>query len=175
VPAIAHNLAGSVGLPEITAEYGRRFHQHLTDCAGLNVFLCGIDHTDLHQWHSDAARSEPSRPCSIVILWPLRGDALGARLRLRGQRRADAREPPDWERDLLARYLERLGEHTGQRLDFGQSFTWYRQQLLHALAVWTITPRHSPLLPSVQSEPMTFAMIERMAVAIDNLNALDSV
>jgi hypothetical protein len=80
-----------------------------------------------------------------------------------------------WERDLLSRYLQRLAEHTGQRLDFDQSFNWYRQQLLHALAMWTITLCHSPLLPSMQSEPMTLTMMERMAIAIDDLDALDSV
>ena len=80
-----------------------------------------------------------------------------------------------WERDLLSRYLQRLAERTGQRFDFDQSFNWYRQQLLHALAMWTITLRHSPLLPSMQSEPMTLTMMERMAIAIDDLGALDSV
>ena len=80
-----------------------------------------------------------------------------------------------WERDLLARYLERLAERCGARLDFDRGFTQYRQQLLHALAMWTITLCHSPLLPSMQSEAMTLAMIERMAIAIVDLDSLDSV
>jgi hypothetical protein len=80
-----------------------------------------------------------------------------------------------WERDLLARYLDRLAGHGAPRLDFDQAFTWYRQQLLHAFSMWTITLRHSPMLPSMQSEAMTLAMMERIATAIDDLDALDSV
>ena len=49
------------------------------------------------------------------------------------------------------------------------------QQLLHAFAMWTITLRHSPLLPSMQSEAMTLAMMQRIATAIDDLDSLDSV
>jgi hypothetical protein len=80
-----------------------------------------------------------------------------------------------WERDLLERYLDRLAAACGARLDFDRSFTQYRQQLSHALAMWTITLCHSPLLPSMQSEAMTLALIERIAIAIDDLDALDSI
>jgi hypothetical protein len=41
--------------------------------------------------------------------------------------------------------------------------------------MWTITLCHSPLLPSMQSEAMTLALIERIAIAIDDLDALDSI
>jgi hypothetical protein len=91
---------------------------------------------------------------------------------------SSALEPEDrraWERELVARYLERLAEHGAPRLPFDRAFTWYRQQLLHAFSMWTITLRHSPLLPSMQSEAMTLAMMERIATAIDDLDALDSV
>ena len=80
-----------------------------------------------------------------------------------------------WERDLLARYLDKLASHGGGHQAFDQAFSWYRQGLLHALAMWTITLCHSPLLPSMQPEAMTRAMIQRMATAIDDLDALDSV
>lgn len=80
-----------------------------------------------------------------------------------------------WERDLLARYLDRLAGHGAPRIEFEQAFTWYRQQLLHAFSMWTITLRHSLMLPSMQSEAMTLAMMERIATAIDDLDALDSV
>jgi aminoglycoside phosphotransferase (APT) family kinase protein len=80
-----------------------------------------------------------------------------------------------WERDLVARYLDRLAERCGARLDFDRSFTQYRQQMLHALAMWTITLRHSPLLPSMQTEAMTLAMIERIAIAIVDLESMDCV
>jgi thiamine kinase-like enzyme len=91
---------------------------------------------------------------------------------------ASALEPDDrraWERELLAHYLERLAEQGAPRLDFDRAFSWYRQQLLHAFSMWTITLRHSLLLPSMQSEAMTLAMMQRIATAIDDLDALDSV
>lgn len=91
---------------------------------------------------------------------------------------SSALEPEDrrnWERELLARYLERLAEHRAPKLNFDKSFTWYRQQLLHAFSMWTITLRHSPLLPSMQTKAMTLAMMERVGTAIDDLDALDSV
>ena len=133
-----------------------------------NVFL----HSDVHigNWYQSAL----GRMGLCDWQCPSRGHwsrdvayAISAALTVENRR--------SWERDLLARYLERLAGLTGQRFDFEQSFTWYRQQLLHALAMWTITLRHSPLLPSMQSEPMTLAMIERMAVAIDDLDSLNSV
>jgi hypothetical protein len=86
-------------------------------------------------------------------------------------------EPNDrraWERELVTRYLERLSEQGAPRLPFDRVFTWYRQQMLHAFAMWTITLRHSLLLPSMQSEAMTLAMMGRISVAIDDLDALDS-
>ncbi len=80
-----------------------------------------------------------------------------------------------WEKDLLALYLDRLAASGGERIDFDRAFNWYRQQLLHALAMWTITLRHSPLLPSMQSEATTLEMIRRISTAIVDLDALDSV
>ena len=80
-----------------------------------------------------------------------------------------------WERDLLARYLANFSEHSGVRIDFDRAWTWYRQQTLHALAMWTITLCHSPLLPNMQPEAMTLAMLDRIATAAADLDALDSV
>lgn len=89
-----------------------------------------------------------------------------------------ALQPDDrraWERDLLTRYLDRLAARCGARLDFDRSFTFYRQQMLLALAMWTITLRHSPLFPSMQTEAMTLAMIERIAIAMADLDSLGGV
>ena len=80
----------------------------------------------------------------------------------------------NWERDLLARYIERFAERTGVKPDFDLSFLHYRQQILHALAMWTITLCHSPLLPSMQPEDTTFTMIERITTAIADLDSIDS-
>src|SRR5216684_632319 len=79
-----------------------------------------------------------------------------------------------WERDLLARYVERFAEKTGVKPDFDLSFLHYRQQILHALAMWTITLCHSRLLPNMQPEETTVAMIERITTAMADLDSIDS-
>jgi aminoglycoside phosphotransferase (APT) family kinase protein len=80
----------------------------------------------------------------------------------------------NWERDLLARYIERFAEQTGVRPDFDVSFLHYRQQILHALAMWTITLCHSPLLPNMQPGDTTLTMIERITTAMADLESIDS-
>jgi hypothetical protein len=80
-----------------------------------------------------------------------------------------------WERELLALYLDRLAANGGETIDLDRAFNCYRQQLLHAFAMWTITLRHSPFLPSMQPKATTLEMLKRMAVAMDDLDALDSV
>jgi aminoglycoside phosphotransferase (APT) family kinase protein len=80
----------------------------------------------------------------------------------------------NWERELLARYIERFAEKTGVSPDFDVSFLRYRQQIVHALAMWTITLCHSPLLPNMQPEDTTITMIGRMTTAMADLDALDS-
>ncbi len=80
----------------------------------------------------------------------------------------------NWERDLLVRYIERFAERTGVEPDFELSFLHYRQQILHALAMWTITLCHSRLLPNMQPEETTVAMIERITTAMADLDSIDS-
>src|SRR5438445_2005094 len=79
-----------------------------------------------------------------------------------------------WEKDLLVRYLERFAELTGARPDFDRSFLYYRQQMVHALLMWTITLCHSPLLPNMQPEETTLAMIERISTAMADLDSVRS-
>jgi aminoglycoside phosphotransferase (APT) family kinase protein len=79
-----------------------------------------------------------------------------------------------WEKELLHRYLDRFAELTGARPDCDASFLRYRQQMVHALLMWTITLCHSPLLPNMQSEETTLAMIERISTAMADLDALRS-
>jgi hypothetical protein len=81
----------------------------------------------------------------------------------------------NWERELLARYIERFAENTGVKPDFNLSFLHYRQQIVHALAMWTITLCHSPLLPAMQPEDTTLTMIERITTAMADLDSIDSV
>jgi aminoglycoside phosphotransferase (APT) family kinase protein len=77
-----------------------------------------------------------------------------------------------WERDLLVRYLERFAGLTGARLDFDESFRHYREQIVHALLMWTITLCHSPLLPNMQPEETTLTMIERITTAMADLETI---
>ena len=79
-----------------------------------------------------------------------------------------------WEKDLLLRYLDRFAGLTGTRPDFDTSFLHYRQQMVHALLMWTITLCHSPLLPNMQSEATTLAMIERISTAMADQDSLRS-
>jgi aminoglycoside phosphotransferase (APT) family kinase protein len=81
----------------------------------------------------------------------------------------------NWERDLLARYIDQFAQRTGIAPDFDQSFLYYRQQILHALAMWTITLCHSPLLPNMQPEDTTFTMIERITTAMADLDSIESL
>jgi len=76
--------------------------------------------------------------------------------------------------ELLRRYLDRFASLTGSRPDLDQSFLHYRQQMVHALLMWTITLCHSPLLPNMQSEETTLAMIERISIAMADLDSLRS-
>jgi aminoglycoside phosphotransferase (APT) family kinase protein len=80
----------------------------------------------------------------------------------------------NWERDLLARYIDQFAQRTGVTPNFDRSFLHYRQQILHALAMWTITLCHSPLLPNMQPEDTTFTMIERITTAMADLDSIDS-
>lgn len=79
-----------------------------------------------------------------------------------------------WEKDLLLRYLDRFAALTGTKPDFDRSFLHYRQQMVHALLMWTITLCHSPLLPNMQSEQTTLAMMERISTAMADLDSLRS-
>jgi len=80
-----------------------------------------------------------------------------------------------WERELLCRYVERLEEHAGVRVAVSEAWDYYRQQMLHALWMWTITLRHSPLLPAMQPEDTSMEMIARITSAMADLSSLDSV
>jgi hypothetical protein len=79
-----------------------------------------------------------------------------------------------WEKDLVLRYLDRLEQACGRRFEFADSWDLYRQQMLHALLMWTPTLCHSEHLPSMQPEAASLAMIERMTAAIDDLDSIGS-
>lgn len=79
-----------------------------------------------------------------------------------------------WERELLARYLARMGARAGVTHDLDEAWNHYRRQMMHALWMWTITLCHSPFLPAMQTEETTVEMIRRIATAISDLGSLDA-
>jgi hypothetical protein len=78
-----------------------------------------------------------------------------------------------WERELLARYLERMRETSGLTTPTYIAFDQYRRQLFAALLMWTPTLCHPPTMPDMQPPEMSREMIHRMTTAIDDLGALD--
>jgi aminoglycoside phosphotransferase (APT) family kinase protein len=93
--------------------------------------------------------------------------ALSAALRVDDRR--------SWEEGLVRRYLERRLELDGHDPGFDDTWRWYRQQMLHALLMWTPTLSHSEHLPHMQPDWISLAMIERMTAAIDDLQSIDAV
>jgi hypothetical protein len=77
-----------------------------------------------------------------------------------------------WERELLARYLDRVGALAGVHLSFDAAWNDYRRQMLHAFWMWTITLCHSPLLPDMQREDTTLEMVGRIATAVSDLQSI---
>ncbi|MCB5945628.1 phosphotransferase [Acidocella sp. KAb 2-4] len=78
-----------------------------------------------------------------------------------------------WQKDLITYYLEELAAHGGPRVDYDTAFTYCRQQLLGALAYWTITLCPSPDIPDMQPRDITLEFIRRLTVAMDDMDTLD--
>lgn len=79
-----------------------------------------------------------------------------------------------WEDELVAHYLEKLQEGGVPTPPLEEAWVLIRQQMMTALAYWTITLRPSPDQPDMQPEDATLAFIERISTAIDDHQALDS-
>ncbi len=80
-----------------------------------------------------------------------------------------------WERDLIKYYCEEFSRAGGPKLDFDLTFLRYRQQMFAALAWWTGTLGQPPDAPAMQPAETSLEFIKRMAVALDDLDCLDSV
>jgi aminoglycoside phosphotransferase (APT) family kinase protein len=119
-----------------------------------NWYRTGAGEMGLYDWQC-VARGHWSKDFAYVVTAALTPD----------NRRA-------WERDLLRRYLDRFAELSGVKLDFDQSFLWYRQQIIFALLLWTPTLTHSPFFPNMQPKTMSLTMIERMSTAMADLDSL---
>jgi hypothetical protein len=78
-----------------------------------------------------------------------------------------------WEKGVLRYYIKQLHAAGGPELDFDEAFTTYRQQLLPALAWWTITLRPTPGMPDMQPEDTTLEFVRRITIAINDHGTLD--
>jgi thiamine kinase-like enzyme len=81
----------------------------------------------------------------------------------------------DWEKDLLRYYLDRLEAEGGDAVSFDEAWLNYRQQLLTTLAWWTMTLRPGQDVPDMQPRDITLEFIGRIAAAIDDLDAMDTL
>jgi aminoglycoside phosphotransferase (APT) family kinase protein len=79
-----------------------------------------------------------------------------------------------WEMDLIERYLGKVRADFGIGIGRDEAMRLYRQQMFPALLMWTPTLCPPPMLPDMQPERMSLAMIERITTAIDDHQALDS-
>jgi phosphotransferase family enzyme len=79
-----------------------------------------------------------------------------------------------WESELLRFYLDRLHAAGGPKIEFQEAWRHYREQLLSALAWWTVTLTPSSDMPDMQPRETTLTFINRIATAIDDLGSLDA-
>jgi hypothetical protein len=77
-----------------------------------------------------------------------------------------------WEESLVRTYADELSSVSGTKVSFDEAFLGYRRQIPHALLMWTPTLCHSDLLPHMQSDETSLAMIERMTTAIDDVDSI---
>lgn len=77
------------------------------------------------------------------------------------------------ERDLIAYYLDRLRDEGGPNVPFKEAWAHYCEQMLSALAWWTMTLTPAGDMPDMQPRDTTVEFIRRLAIAIDDLGSLD--
>jgi aminoglycoside phosphotransferase (APT) family kinase protein len=87
-------------------------------------------------------------------------------------------EPEDrrvWDRDLLAAYLDELGEAGGKPPAFDDAWLLYRRQSMFAYAAWAFTIGRASYQPEMQSNETCLTLLRRITTAIadnDSLGAL---
>jgi thiamine kinase-like enzyme len=79
-----------------------------------------------------------------------------------------------WFDDLLRLYLDRMVEYGAPKQSFAEALVNVRQQLMTALAYWTITLVPTPDMPAMQPPAITYELISRISTAMDDLDALDA-
>lgn len=79
-----------------------------------------------------------------------------------------------WEKDLVELYVDLMAEGGVPREPIDQVWTSLRQQLMSALAFWTITLHPAEGMPDMQPLRTTREFLNRLLVAIDDHQSLDS-
>jgi aminoglycoside phosphotransferase (APT) family kinase protein len=79
-----------------------------------------------------------------------------------------------WEKDLIALYLEKMAERGVPKVSTEDAWKNLRQQLMTALAFWTITLRPAPEMADMQPERTTWVFLKRFYTAIEDHDALDA-
>jgi hypothetical protein len=77
-----------------------------------------------------------------------------------------------WDESLVRTYAQELSAVSGSTVGFDEAWLGYRRQIPHALLMWTPTLCHSDLLPHMQSDETSLAMISRMTTAIDDVDSI---
>jgi thiamine kinase-like enzyme len=81
----------------------------------------------------------------------------------------------EWERDLIARYRERLAESGCEAGKLEESFLAYRQQMPHAMFMWLVTIGRYRLQPDLQPRDITLETLRRTCQAAVDLDSLDAI
>lgn len=80
-----------------------------------------------------------------------------------------------WERELVAFYLDRLGEHGGQPPSFDEAWLAYRQQPFYSYIVWLVTAAPGRLHPDMQKPAVSYPIVGRIAQMIVDLESLSAI
>lgn len=129
-----------------------------------------ITHGDVHlkNWYvaGDGGMGLSDWQCATVGHWGRDlSYALGTALTI-DDRRA-------WERDLVALYIDELERHVGATEGFDEAWDIYREQMLPALAWWTVTLNPPPGVPDMQPHATAVEFVRRLGTAIDDLGSLN--
>jgi thiamine kinase-like enzyme len=122
-----------------------------------NWYVTGDNHFGLYDWQC-VVRGGGARDIAY---------ALATHLTVENRRA--------WERDLVARYDERLAEAGCQVPSAAESFLAYRQQMLHAMFMWLVTIGRYSLQPEMQPKDVTLESVRRICQAAEDLDSLEAI
>jgi aminoglycoside phosphotransferase (APT) family kinase protein len=80
-----------------------------------------------------------------------------------------------WERDLVTLYAERMAELSGVARDAAETWTSYRQQMLHGFYYWAYTLGGGRMQPKMQPNDLTRIIVQRTAQATVDLETLKAL